>query len=534
MKTIIRILFITSFVAIVGCTDLDVAPESSATADLVFTEPAAYKQFLAKIYAGLAISGQQGPAGDPDITGIDEGFSTYLRQYWKAQELTTDEAVIAWNDGTLPTYHLHTWTAQNEFVNAMFNRIYFQISMANEFLRQTTDDKLTARGNTDETKAEVKQFRAEVRFLRALSYWHGLDMFGNIPIVPESNPVGTSSPNQPENGKLDVFALIESELKDVEADMGDPGTVEYGRADKAALWMLLAKLYQNAKVYTGTAKDTESLTYLNKIIQSGIYSLATDYQDNFLADNNKSPEIIFAVNFDGTHTQTYGGMTFLCHASVGGSMVAANYGLDGGWAGLRATKNLVNLFPDETGATDSRAIFYTAGQSKEIPSTPITSFNEGYAVPKFVNLTSDGESGSNSTFVDNDYPMFRLADVYLMYAEAVVRGGSGGDQSTAVGYINQLRQRAYGDATGNISAANLTLDFLIDERGRELYWEGHRRTDLVRFGLFTTSDSGNPRAIWPWKGNVPEGKETEAFRDVFPIPASAKIANPSLEQNSGY
>jgi starch-binding outer membrane protein, SusD/RagB family len=524
----------TGFAAFAACTDLDVKPESSATADLVFTEPSAYKQFLAKVYSGLAISGQQGPAGDPDISGIDEGFSTYLRQYWKAQELTTDEAVIGWNDGTLPTYHLHTWTSQNEFVNAMFNRLYFQISMANEFLRQTTEEKLASRGNTEATKAEVRQFRAEVRFLRALSYWHALDLYGNVPIVTEANPVGTTAPGQPANGKRDVYNFIESELLEIVDAMGAPGEVEYGRADRAAAWMVLAKLYLNAEVYIDEEHYTEALTYLNEVIGSGAYTLDPVYQNIFLSDNHNSPEIIFAVNFDGTHTQTYGGMTFLCHASVGGNMVAANYGLDGGWAGLRATKNLVNLFPDETGATDSRAIFFTSGQSKEIPSTPITSFNEGYAVPKFVNKTSDGEVGSNSTFVDNDYPLFRLADAYLMYAEAVVREGDGGDMGTAVNYINELRARSYGDATGNIDATDLDLNFIIDERARELYWEGHRRTDLIRFGLFTTSAEGNPRAVWPWKGNVAAGQETATFRNVFPIPSEAIIANPILEQNDQY
>src|SRR5690349_14738662 len=136
MNKIYIITFLVVILGVSACTDLDVKPKSSATGDVIFNNSQAYLQFLARLYAGLAISGQQGPAGNPDIKGIDEGFSNYLRQYWKAQELTTDEAVIGWNDGTLPTYHLHTWTAQNEFINAMFNRIYFQISMTNEFLRE--------------------------------------------------------------------------------------------------------------------------------------------------------------------------------------------------------------------------------------------------------------------------------------------------------------------------------------------------------------------------------------------------------------
>ncbi len=527
----IYLLGLAVVVSITSCTDLDVAPKSSATANVIFNNPQAYEQFLARIYAGIAISGQQGPAGNPDIKGIDEGFSNYLRQYWKAQQLTTDETVIGWNDGTLPTYHLHTWTAQNEFINAMFNRVYFQISMANEFLRETTDAKLDSRNTPQTLRDQVKQYRAEARVLRALSYWHGLDMFGAIPIVTEENAVGISVPDQ--STKQQVFDFIESELKAIENELAAARQIEYGRADQGLAWMVLAKLYLNAEVYTGQAKYTECITYCNKIIEAG-YQLNENYQSLFMLDNVGSQEIIFAVNFDGNRTQTYGGMTFLIHASIGGAMNPTDYGVNTGWAGLRATKNLVNLFPDETGNIDSRAIFYTNGQSKEIPNTPISTFNEGYAVPKFRNLDADGDSGSSLEFVDTDFPMFRLGDVYLMYAEAVERGGTGGSEANSVTYINLLRARAYGDNSGNITAANISLDFIIDERSRELYWEAHRRTDLIRFGLFTDSETANPKAIWPWKGGVAEGKETEAFRNLFPLPSSQIIANPKLDQNEGY
>jgi hypothetical protein len=531
MKRIYLIFCFAVVIFITSCTDLDVAPKSSATSNVIFNDPQTYEQFLARIYAGLAISGQQGPAGNPDIKGIDEGFSNDLRQFWKAQQLTTDETVIGWNDGTLPTYHLHTWTAQNEFINAMFNRIYFQISMANEFLRETTDAKLESRKATQELSDRVKQYRAEARALRALSYWHGLDMFGAVPLVTEESTVGTVAPDQ--STKQQVFDFIESELKAVEGELVAANQNEYGRADQAFAWMVLAKLYLNAEVYTGQAKYTECLTYCSKIISAG-YELDENYHSLFMLDNVSSKEIIFAVNFDGNHTQTYGGMTFLVHASIGGGMVPQDYGVNSGWAGLRATKNLVNLFPDETGDIDSRAIFYTANQSKEIPNTPISTFNEGYAVPKYQNLDLDGDAGASLEFVDTDFPMFRLADVFLMYAEAVERGGTGGSEANSVSYINNLRLRAYGDNSGNINANDITLDFIIDERSRELYWEAHRRTDLIRFGLFTDSETSNPRAIWPWKGGVAEGKETEAFRNVFPFPSSQIIANPKLDQNDGY
>ncbi len=534
MKNInmIKVTTIALLLGLVSCTDLDVIPENAAVGEVVFTDPAAYKQSLAKVYAGLAIGGQSSGDDNSDISGINGGFSQYIRMYFNLQELPTDEAVIGWNDGSIQTLHFHTWTSQSEFINAMFNRVYFQVSMANEFLRQTTDDLLIARANSEAIKADVKQYRAEVRFLRALSYWHGLDMFGSIPLVPESNPIGTVAPGQPEGGKQEVFNYIESELLAVINDLGQPGTMEYARVDQAAAWMLLAKLYLNAEVYTGTKKYTEALTYLNKILSSGAFTLDPVFHNLFLTDNYKSPEIIFPVAFDGINTKTYGGTTYLCHASVGGDkMKPADYGLDGGWAGLRTTENIVNLFSP----ADTRAIFFTDGQSKDIPATPNTSFNQGYAHPKFQNVSSAGTKGSNSTFADTDFPMFRLGDVYLMYAEAVLRGGTGGDAATALGYVNQLRTRAYGNATGNIQAGDLTLNFIIDERGRELSWECHRRTDLIRFGLFTTSESSNARAIWPWKGgSKAAGEQTETFRNVFPIPSAALTANTKLKQNDRY
>ena len=166
-----------------GCTDVTVAPKSTISESNLFNDPNSYEAFLAKIYAGLAVSGQQGPAGQPDIQGIDEGFSQYLRLYWEAEELPTDEAVIAWNDIGLPQMNTQMWDANDPFVTAMYYRIYFQVGMANEFLRETADDKLAARGVTGTLLDQIHQYRAEARFLRAFSYWNGIDFFGNIPLI---------------------------------------------------------------------------------------------------------------------------------------------------------------------------------------------------------------------------------------------------------------------------------------------------------------------------------------------------------------
>jgi starch-binding outer membrane protein, SusD/RagB family len=203
-----------------------------------------------------------------------------------------------------------------------------------------------------------------------------------------------------------------------------------------------------------------------------------------------------------------------------------DYGINGGWFGVRTTKVFVQQFPDPENSPDSRAMFYTDGQNLEINS--ISLFNDGYAIEKFRNVDVNGNPGSDpNNHPDTDFPMFRLADIYLMYAEAHLRGG-GGTLTTAVDYINQLRQRAYGNNSGNISQGDLTLNFIINERSRELYWEAHRRTDLIRFSQFSS------QGIWPWKGNVPQGVTTEPFRDLMPLPATDLSVNPNLIQNPGY
>lgn len=469
----------------------------------------------------MSVSGQQGPAGDADISGIDEGFGEYLRGYWYHQELTTDEAVIGWNDQTIKNFHAQAWGSGDVFIAAMYYRIFFQITQCNEFIRESSDDQLDSRGFTGADRAELVKFRAEARFMRALSYYHALDLFGNVPFVTENDPVGKFFPTQIKRDKL--YAYVESELLAVEPLITGARQNEYGRVDQGAVWTLLAKLYLNAGVYTGQDKNTECITYCNKIINAG-YTLDPVYQDLFLADNQNNPEVIFAINFDGTKTRTWGGTTFIIEAAIGGSMKPADFGFTGGWGGTRTTSALVGKF---AAAGDQRRMFWTDGQNLEI--NDIGTFTDGYAITKFKNVTSTGVGGSDKTYADTDFPMFRLADVYLMYAEAVLRGGSGGDAGTALTYVNAIRTRAFGGASGNITSAQLTTDFILDERARELFWEGHRRTDLIRYGEFSTSTY-----LWPWKGGVPSGASTASTYNLFPIPSADVSANANLTQNPGY
>ncbi|WP_423818596.1 RagB/SusD family nutrient uptake outer membrane protein [Salinimicrobium sp. TIG7-5_MAKvit] len=508
-------------------SELDLQPEDNREVPgQLLNDSAAYKQFLAKLYAGLAVSGQEGPAGNPDLLGLDEGFSQYLRLYWMLQELPTDEALMGWNDGTIADLHGQNWTSGNEFIRTMYSRIMYQIAQANEYIRQSSDANLSANGIDESQFTEVQQFRAEARFLRALSYYHAMDLYGNPPFINEDSPVGAFLPEQIQ--RADLFNYIESELLDIEGKIVAAGQNEYGRADQAAVWTLLAKLYLNAEVYTGTPRYSEVLTYTQKVIDAG-YTLVDDYEKLFLADNDVNGaqnEIIFPIRFDGLNTNSYGGLTFVIHASIGGDMDPEEFGVNSGWAGLRTTPEFVSLFPDGANSADGREMFYTEGQNLEVNT--ISNFADGYAVGKFKNVDVNGNQGSDATgeHVDTDFPLFRLGDVYLMYAEAAFRSNT--NMAQAVDYINELRERAYGEGNGLITASAINNNFLINERGRELYWEAHRRTDLIRFNRFTEN------GVWAWKGDVPQGTTTAAYRNLFPIPASDLGVNTNLTQNPGY
>ena len=506
--------------AAIGCTDPTVAPKSTVTDANIWTDQNSYSQYIAKLYGGLILTGQQGPAGNADISNIDEGFSEYLRLYWYMQEVPTDEAVIGWGDAGLHDLNIQNWDASNQMVNAMYYRVYFQIALANEFLRQTTLDKLDARGVGATLKSTIQNYRAEARFLRALAYAHGLDFFGGIPFTTEADVVGTTPPQA---SRESIYNYVVAELIALKDSLPAGGASTYGRANPAAANMLLAELYLNAGVYTGTTHYDLALNAASAAIAAG-YTLAPTFRNNFTADNNLSPELIFSAVQDGTHSQTWGGMTFLVHAGCGGSMSASTYGMDYCWGGYRLKQQAYRLFS----AGDSRAsYFWTAGQTDSV--IDIGSFGNGIAAPKFTNKTSSGGNGSQQTMIDTDFPIFRLGEAYLIYAEANIRGG-GGSPATALGYMNALRERAFGNATHDwASISAITLDTLLAERGRELLFEAKRRTDLIRFGKFT----GNSY-LWAWKGNAAGGASIDPKYALFPIPGNDLAANPGLVQNPGY
>ncbi|MFB6231412.1 MAG: RagB/SusD family nutrient uptake outer membrane protein [Salinibacter sp.] len=539
-RTLLPIALIAAVFALTSCDKVGVQPKGLAAADNIFQQDGAYKSYLAKLYAGLNVTGQTGPFGNPDIEGIDdEGFSQYIRLWWQLQELPTDEAVLAYSDAPVQEMNTSEWGDQNGFLSGMYSRVSFQVMQVNNFLKESTPAKLNQRNVSSDVREKMPQWRAEARFLRALSYWHGLDLFGGIPIVTEEDPIG-GEPPQP-NTRQEVFEYVESELiaitnSDGEENLPPIGQAQYGRADRAAAYMVLANLYLNAEVYIGEARYSDAIEYTSRIIDSGAYSLQTEgrggfsaYERLFLADNQNANGLIFSIPHDGSNTQHYGGTQFLTHAAVGPPMdstgnINQDYGVDFGYRGLRVTAPSYNLFS----SADDRGIFYTTAHSLEINN--LKDFRDGYAAPKYKNVTSNGNPGQNLTFPDTDYPMFRLAEAYLIYAEAVLRGGSGGSESQARTLINDLRERAgLGRDVGTQDGPSLTLDFILDERGRELFWEARRRMDLIRYGQFT-----GDQYLWPWKGGVKGGTSIEDYRALYPIPASELQVNPNLEQNPGY
>lgn len=626
-KKLIFVLAVTFLMA--SChKDLDQLPidPDSFTQEDVFASATDAKGALAKLYAGLALTGQQGPAGDADIADIDEGFSQFSRMMFNLNEVTTDHAVVGWGDPGLPDLHGLYWSSSNDFTEAMYSRLAQVVSFSNSFIKNA------APLAEDE---EVQAYIAEARFLRAYAYYNLIDLYANVPLTSE---ISTELPLQ--SNRTEIFAFVESELLEIQDILKPSGSNEYGRVDEVAAWALLSRLYLNAEVWIGDAtKYADCVNYSNKVMNSS-YTINTNdangngtaYDELFLADNNTNGaqnEFIFALNFDGLQSQTFGGTTFLVHASIGGSMDPADFGVSGGWAGLRTTKNLVNKFsvntdalnaaigtqsdwglvgsstlngwdgPDmemyetaanqfaiyaelasgemkfrfnedwgnnygDTGADgslesggdniaiagagtyyitlnlnnftyaitpyigDKRGMFHTDGQNLEIES--IAAFNDGYAVSKFKNVDSNGNQGNDSggEFVDTDLPLIRLAEIYLNYAEATLRGG-GGDLGLAATKINELRGRAYGNSSGNITSAVLNLDFILDERSRELYWEGQRRTDLIRYDYFVTDSY-----LWPFKGNEASGISVSSFKNIFPLPINVLSTNPNLTQNQGY
>ena len=524
---------------VTSCTkDLDVTPiDPSST--MTPSEP----ELFTKCYATMALAGNYGGDGDCDIDRLDGGTTGFVRQLFNANELTTDEAICAWGDPGIPEFNYDTWGSSHPMLEGFYNRLYASIAYCNHYLDVCS--------GVDETRT------AEVRFLRAMYYYHLMDCFGNVPFATQ---LMSTSPEQIQ--RTDLFKWIESELLEVKDQMQAPvartsNSDGYGRADQDAANQLLARLYLNANVYLELGSESpdyqeylrQAKSYAEQVI-NGPHKLWTGgtngwsaYQMLFMGDNGEngsSVEAVLPLLGDGVTTTSYGTSMFLMSSAWKADMdINGDFGMvEKFWAGNRARHQLVQKFfprddaPEASindmpvAAGDDRALFHSIDRTVAV-TTP-GEFASGFSVGKFRNTYSTGATPHSTNFPDADYFLMRSAECYLIAAEADARL-NGGITTEGTKYINALRQRA----NKSQQYSSYDLDQILDERSRELYWEGFRRTDLIRYGYFAGENSGGDHA-WEWKGGSQNGAALPPYRNLFAIPSSDMTANPNLTQNPGY
>lgn len=520
--------------------DLDTLPlnPSDSTSETAYgAEESAYVAGLAKIYFHFATN------DTTDLKVTDGGASELNRAFWTLQEVSCDGCKNAWaNDAWVNDIDNNSWSdADNDATYAVYVRTLQGISFVNEYLRQTADNKLSDRGVDDALRTKIQQFRAEARFLRAYFYWMAIDTFGDVPFTTEDSPFGAVNPTQAK--RADIFTFIVGELTQLVAEGSamPAARSNYPRADKGSVWGLLARLYLNAEVYTGIPRWEDAKKACEEVFALG-YALCPDYASLFRGDNGENPEavqeMLFATAYDNLKTQSYGGTTYLCFAAVQNdtwekTMMGINYG----WGGLRVPYPYVEKYFNPTGQDytigeytirDRRGaeLFYIKGRTQDM--TDLSVFTQGWTYTKFCNIPHNmtpeeyEQTALTIAYNDNDYPLIRLAEIYLIYAEACLNGA--GTKSAALPYLKELAERA-----GVTAPSDYDEDYLIAERARELMWEGHRRTDLIRYKKFTSGSF-----LWPWKGGSYGGQAFADYKVLFAIPSSELAANPELYQTEGY
>ena len=508
----------------------DVTSETAYGAD-----ETGYVQGLAKIYFQLTSNNTQ------DLQVADGGASEFIRAFWSTQEVTADAAKCAWGDAWVNDLNNNTWKGDvlNDAVYAVYVRTLQGITYVNEYLRQTSDANLDSRGCSADVKAKVQQFRAEARFLRAYFYWAAMDTFGQVPFSTEDTQFGGGY-NPPQQPREYIFDFVVSELEDLasEASAMPAAQSNYPRADKGSVLGLLARVYLNAEVYTGTAKWAEAKTACEKIYALG-YALAPTHAELFRGDNGENDavkkEFLFAASYDAESNQSYGGTTYLTLSTLSGDDGAVNItGINGGWAGNRVPYGYVQKFftdvkdQDYTEGTysytDKRAgYFYIKGRTESMQDN-LNTFLNGWSCIKFNNVPHNVDAidyaatAATKNFSDIDWPLIRLGEIHLIYAEACMHaGGSASSQLAA------LAERA-----GVAAPAEVTEDWLMAERARELMWEAHRRTDLIRFGKWISGYN------WTYKGGNFGGQDLPSHFNIFPVPSTELATNLDLQQNPGY
>lgn len=538
--------------------DLDTMPldETQLVGEKVYSTADGYTGVLAKCYSSLILTGQKGgDGGDGDLEGANEGYSGYMRLMFYLQELSTDDFIMPSSSNGLRKCLNLQWDASNaSVIRWTYQRLYMTIAYCNELLRECTEDKLKSRGLWDQLGDECASYRAEARFIRAYCYATLCDMFGGVPYIDENTGV-KDIPVQ--WSRKEIFEFAENELKNIDGDLKAPGANVYGRIDRVAAWFLLSRMYLNAQTWIGENHYNDALTYAKKVINDNHYPLASDYRQIFLADNDQCKEIIWPLVQDGERAQSSAGTNFYVKAFVNGPMNELyNTGIGSrGWGNVRAKTTLVDAFDADdvvfdtndtwgNNKKDKRAQFMTAlpNQVKETwdsKGAMTSTYTCGYGYIKWRNVTKEDQiPASGDAYTSIDFPLFRTGEAYLTAAEAILRGAEG-TMDEALRYVNEIRQRAYmsgkyakngvrSDVSGIIGLNELTLDFLMAERQRELASELVRRTDLIRFGKFTKGYN------WDWKNAERLGADVDDHFQLFPIPQTEFSNNPQLKQNDGY
>lgn len=528
------------FTACIG--DLDTLPlnPSDSTSETVYgADESGYIAGLTKLYFNF-VSNET-----TDLQVSDDGASELVRAFWTVQEVTSDACKCAWeNDAWVRAMNTNTWSdADNDATYAVYVRTLQGIAYTNEYLRQTASDRLSDRGVSSELAAKIQGFRAEARFLRAYFYWMALDVFGDVPFTTENSPFG-GGVNPKQASRKDVFDYCISELTALAADDSPMPAARsnYPRADKGAVLGLLARMYLNAEVYTGTPMWQEAKDACEDIFTMG-YSLCPEYADLFRGDNGENPEalneVLFGISYDAEQTQSYGGTSYLTLAAIAATDVSSTQminGVNNGWGGIRVPYEYVEKYfnvrnADYSAGTydvnDKRGrMFYIKGRSESMDGA-LYVFLNGWSCLKFNNIPHNMdqdsylETAASKAYSDIDFPMIRLGEIYLIYAEACMNLGQA---NTALPKVQELAARA-----GVTAPTSITQEWLIEERARELMWEGHRRTDLIRYGKFTSSSF-----LWTYKGGSFSGQGFDDHMKIFAIPASELASNPELHQNPGY
>lgn len=539
-----KIMILAALAAFTLTSCVGVLDQEPLSSDVVgsdaYTNPTYRLGQLAKIYGSFNITGKDG-AGSSDIAVSDSGASEFIRAWWSINTLTTDEAKCVWGDPWVKEIVTNTWTAtKNDAIYATYVRGVMAVTLANNYLR-----------STDDSDPEIAIERAEVRVIRAMAYWMLLDSFGNPPFTTEADPMGAVKPQQATAPEL--YAWLKAELEDLVSENSHLKGVKeqvYPRVDKGAAYGLLARLLINHKTYLGKEDATvyaEAMAAAEKVMEK--YALASEYRELFMGDNGQNPEalkeIVMAACYDANKTQSYGGPTYFIAASTNNNN---NLGLAAGWAGLNTSTqfvaNLIGAATDGAAVGDNVEKFTTTDKRalvslkySEAKDQAIDAFTKGWHVFKFNNFHSDaediygerpkeGEGAIVEQFASIDFPLIRAAESYLIYAEAKTRidGGSTSD-AKAVKCITDLQTRA----GLNPAISSITLDNVFTEITRELYWEGLRRTTLIRFNKYVEGSY-----VWPFKGGAESGQALADHMKLFPIPDEDLVANENLTQNVGY